>query len=93
MCSMVTLLSCLIVSLSLLSRDPASDLHHWNRTEIDMLVRSKSSIAHFRYRSSAMFIIDLLCLVWGIGETVLRTLSTPSLVEYFTSIGFIDITG
>ncbi|UJR33148.1 hypothetical protein I4U23_020605 [Adineta vaga] len=71
-CSMVALLSCLLVSLSLTFRDPNMDLHH---------------------RSSKLFIIDILCLIWTIGEIVLRLLSTPSLYTYCTTLGLFDIIG
>ncbi|CAF1011857.1 unnamed protein product [Rotaria sp. Silwood1] len=90
MCSMVALLSCLVVSISLTSRDPNIDLHTWNTTEFELPSRSKSIIAHFNNRSSNIFIIDTLCLVWTIVETILRILSTPSLHNYLTKLGLFD---
>ncbi|CAF2835731.1 unnamed protein product [Rotaria sp. Silwood2] len=92
-CSMVTLLSCLLVSISLTFRDPNIDLHIWNTTEFELPSRSKSIIAHFYNRSSNIFIIDTLCLIWTIIETILRILSTPSLYNYFTTLGIFDVTG
>ena len=90
---MIALLSCLLVSLSLTSRDPTTDLHIWNTTNSELPARSKPIIAHFHNRSLHMFIIDIVCLVWAIAETILRTLSTPSLYNYFTTLGLFDMTG
>jgi hypothetical protein len=74
-CSIIALLSCLLISLLLTSRD----LHIWNTTKTEL--------------PSHIFLIDILCLIWAIGETILRTLSTPSLYNYFTKLGLFDITG
>ncbi|CAF0816290.1 unnamed protein product [Rotaria sordida] len=92
-CSMVVLLSCLLVSISLTFRDPNIDLHTWNTTEFELPSRSKSIIAHFYNRSSNIFIIDTLCLIWAIIEIILRILSTPSLYIYFTTLGLFDTIG
>lgn len=90
---MVALLSCLLVSVSLAFRDPNIDLHTWNVTEIELPMRSKSVIANFSNRSSIIFIIDALCLVWAIIEITLRVLSAPSLYVYLSKIGLFDIIG
>ena len=93
LCSIIALISCLFISLSLTSRDLNNDLHSWNTTETELPSRSKLIIAHFRYRPSNLFLIDIFCLIWAIVETILRTLSTPSLYNYFTTLGLFDITG
>jgi hypothetical protein len=90
---MIALISCILVSLSFTSRDPNTDLHKWNINETEFSARTKPITAHFRHQSSNIFIIDTLCLVWAIGETILRTLSTPSLYDYFTTLGLFDVTG
>jgi hypothetical protein len=81
-CSMIALLSCISVSLSLTFYDSDIDLHIWNTTKTEL---SKPIIAYLLHRSSKIFIIDTLRLVWAIGETILRTLSTPCLYDYFTT--------
>ena len=92
-CSMIALLSCLLVSVSLTFRDSNIDLHTWNVTETDLPMRSKSIIANFSNRSSVIFIIDTVCLVWAIVETALRVLSTPSFYVYLSTTGLFDIIG
>ena len=92
-CSMIALLSCILVSLPLTFRDPNIGLHIFNTTKTELPTRSKPIIAHFHHQSSKIFIIDTLCLVWALAETILRTLSTPSLYDYFTTLGLFDITG
>ena len=90
---MVALLSCASVSLSLASRDPITDLHQWNVSSNAVPARAKLAIAHFHRRSTSVFVIDSLCLVWAVGEIIVRTVSAPSLLNYFTSLGLFDITG
>ena len=90
---MIALLSCLLASLALTSRDPAVDLQTWNTTETPPVAQSKPSIAHFRHRPSQLFALDTLCLVWAVVEGILRTLCTPCLYDYFTTLGLFDIIG
>ena len=40
-----------------------------------------------------MFVIDSLCLGWAVAEIIVRTITTPSLLDYFTALGLFDITG
>lgn len=93
MCSMIALLSCLIVSLSLTYRDSTKDLFHWNLTEHDRPMNSKMFIAHFQNSLSKFFIIDCICLCWIIIETCVRLFSAVSLYDYLSNLGLFDIIG
>jgi hypothetical protein len=83
---MIALLSCISVSLLLTFHDSDIDLHIWNTTKTELSIRSKPIIAHFRHRSSKIFIIDTLCLLWAIDETILRTLSTIGDAYYYLTL-------
>ena len=92
-CSMITLLSCLIVSLSFTYRVSKFDLFHWNLTDYEKPIDSKISIAHFQNSLSRFFIIDCICLCWILMETCLRLVSIVSLYDYLSKFGLFDIIG
>lgn len=82
LCSMIALLSCAIISLSLTFVDSTADLPRANQTE-----------RNFVTPSSKIFILDLFFLVWAMGESILRIITTPSLYRYLTTLGFFDLMG
>lgn len=79
---MIALLSCALISLSLTFVDSEADGMHENPME-----------RKFITRSSTIFILDLFCLVWAMGEMILRIITSPSLYRYLTTLGFFDLVG
>lgn len=93
-CSFVTFLSCFLLSYSLNiheenQRNVRHDIDIYSARPDDEVIEPRA----LQNRPIWMFTLDMLCLVWAIAETILRTFSTPSLLDYFTSLGFFDITG